>query len=66
MNITIFEKYWGNLTATLFSTELNLLPRLSLISMTQAYLIVVGILNIHIQLTLWTKGMREYLKNSKR
>ena len=66
MNIKIFEKHWGNLFATLSSTDFNFLPRLSLISMTHAYLIVVGILNIHIQLTLWTKGMREYLKNSKR
>lgn len=65
MNITILEKHWGNLTATLFSTELNLLPRLSLISMTHAYLIVVGVLNLHIQLTLWSKGMREYLKNTR-
>lgn len=66
MNITIFEKYWGSLSAALSSTDFNLLPRLSLISMTHANLIVVGVLNIHIQLTLWTKGMREYLKNSKR
>lgn len=65
MNITIFEKYWGNLIIEASSSCLDFLPRITIISMTHANLLLIGFLNVTFQLTLWTKYMREYLKNSK-
>lgn len=66
MNITILEKYWGNLFAELSWTRIDILPCFSVSSIRHAYLIRFGLLFCTFQLTLWTKDMREYLKNSKR
>lgn len=65
MNIKILEKHWGNLIAHLSSSQIDFLPRITIQSMTHAYLIMIGGLNFTLQLTLWTKDMREYLKNAK-
>ena len=65
MNITIFEKYWGNLSIEASSSRIDFLPKIAIISMTHANLLLIGFLNVNFQLTLWTKDMREYLKNPR-
>lgn len=64
--ITIFSKYWGNLFLDYSINKLDILPRLSVSVVSFAhprgFMFQLGFLFFTLQLTLWTKPMRDMLK----
>lgn len=67
--ILLFDRYWGNAFLDYSLRKIDILPRLSVMldntSHPRGYMIQVGFLFFTVQLTIWTKEMREFLKRER-
>ena len=59
-DIVIFEKDWGNLVFSFCLAKMDVLPRLTLASITRAMIINFGFLFFSLNFTLWDYEMREF------
>ena len=66
----LFEKYWGNAFIDYSFRKLDALPRLTAtvdnIRHPRAYMFQVGFIFFTLQITIWSRAMREVLKKEKK
>lgn len=61
--IDICSGSWGNLFIDIDFRKLDLLPRFTMSQVSRhALIVVVGFLSFNVQLTLWSREMRDMLK----
>jgi hypothetical protein len=67
--ILLFDRYWGNAFLDYSIRKIDILPRLSVMldntRYPRGYMIQVGFLFFTVQITIWTKTMREFLKRER-
>ena len=67
--ILLFDNCWGNAFLDYSIRKIDILPRLSVMldntRCPRGYMIQVGFLFFTVQLTIWTKAMREFLKRER-
>lgn len=67
--ITIFNEFWGNLILDFEPHKCDLLPRMTLtvfpVTRPTAFVLQIGFLWFSLNLTLWSKAMREFNKSNR-
>lgn len=67
MTATIFDNGWGNLLFSVCTSKIDILPRITASALPSAHAVVInmGFLMFDLNLTLWGKGMREFLRKER-
>lgn len=63
--IVIFEKDWGNLVFSFCFSKIDVLPRLTLSTISEASIVNIGCLFFTVNFTIWSDKMREFNKKSR-
>lgn len=59
-DIILFEKNWGNLIFSIDWKKIDLLPRVTASSITNAFIVNVGFFAFTLNLIVWGKSMRKF------
>lgn len=67
MNATIFDFSWGNLLFSVCTSKIDILPRITASALPSAHAVVInmGFLMFDLNLTLWGKGMRDFIRKER-
>ena len=59
-DIILFEKNWGNLIFSIDWKKIDLLPRVTASSITNAFIVNAGFFAFTLNLIVWGKSMRKF------
>ena len=65
LDVVIFEKDWGNLVFSFCLAKMDVLPRVTLASITRAMIINFGFLFFSLNFTVWDYEMREFNRKNR-